>query len=244
MTRPNLILWWIAYGVLRSLAASCYRTRHLTPPLQLEGPVIWVSKHCYYWDIPMLGQITRRHAKRMVSFEMASFHGYAWLGQVSWLLNNLGGFSVMRPKDLLRLRKTGSQTREQLREIMAKANAKADARRAGILRANETYCFFPEGTRETERLRNFKSTHELTEARRLADEEGIDVTVVPVALNYGKRSKRFIPWITRAPMTMEALEPISIKSMPPAELSALVEARLREAWQTPEEVLRVGAQSH
>ncbi|MEZ6196884.1 MAG: hypothetical protein R3F20_14340 [Planctomycetota bacterium] len=228
--RPNWFLWHLAHLVLLSFCVAMLKLRYDVRSRELEGPVVWVAKHCAWWETPLVGHLSWRLVRERPSFEMSSFHGYAFLGRVRGLLRALGGFEVMRPKDLLRLKHAGAGKREELGALMEKVNAEAGERRRGILRAGGAYAFYPEGTRDAAVLRPFKSEHEIREAIALATEEGIPVSVVPVAPCYGARPRPWIPFLRRRPVTLVVLEPVPLVGRGAEEVLADIRRALEAVW--------------
>ncbi len=146
------------------------------------GPLLLCAKHASAFDILLIGHICRTRRRCLPHFQMGSFIGYRWLGPVSPLLRRLGGFPVMRPKEVRRLaERTGD--RAAALETMRQVNDAAEATRQAVLRSGGVLVVFPEGTRDPAELRALKATLEV-ESGLAVIAAGTPVRVVPVAISY------------------------------------------------------------
>lgn len=201
MVRP---VWLAAYYLSGYLGASCCFKLEVTgEKLAGEGPVVLMGKHVSNWDIPLSSRAVRKYIGNYPHYEMGSFHGYPVLGKITALLKWCGGFPVMRAKDLLRLKHTTGESKESLRALMKQVNDEAAETRRGVLRENQSVCFFPEGTRDKNAVNKLRSTHEVEEALTLRREEGLRVRFAVVIPCYGPKPGFFIPFIKRRPVTVK-----------------------------------------
>ncbi len=147
-----------------------------------KGALLIAAKHASSFDILLIGHITKVRDGRIPFFQMGSFEGYRFLGPVAPLLQKLGGFPVMRPKDVRRIaEKTGR--REEALQRMRTVNDAAEATRAQVLLKGGVLVVYPEGTRDGSALRPFKSTLEVESALRV-HALGTPVHVQPVSIAY------------------------------------------------------------
>ena len=94
-------------------------------------------------------------------FQMGSFIGYPVLGPLVPLLRRLGGFCVMRPKEVLRLKGRRGWDRDRARAMMRTVNEEAEKVRLSVLRSAGTLVVFPEGTRDDAHVRPMASDLEI-----------------------------------------------------------------------------------
>lgn len=214
----RLAVW---YAVLR------VRTTVRYPQGMPSGPVLVCAKHSSWIDVPLLADWVRKLRGDMPRFQMGSFVGYRVLRLLVPLLKRLGGFPVMRPKEVLRLR--GRWDRERVKEFMQQVNARAEESRREVLRSGGALVVFPEGTRDPDRVRPLRSDLELRTAAALRP-EGIDVTVWPVVLSYGS------PRLGRRPVLVEFLDAFPVGDLGPGEVLDRLEACFRDRWIPPEKV--------
>lgn len=205
-----------------------------TPPGRIDGPAIIAAKHQSYWDIPFLAWCMRKSLNRgFPIFEMGSFHGYPVLRHFVGLFERIGSFAVMRPKDLIRLKRLKDYSKDELTEIMRRTNEDAAVARVETYQRGFTLCFFPEGTRDRRELKRLGSLHEFEDARRHWQETGQDVVILPVAPCIGPRPKRLIPFLVRQPVDIKVMPPIPVSEGEPEELLDRVRTALEQNW-TPE----------
>jgi 1-acyl-sn-glycerol-3-phosphate acyltransferase len=223
-----LILPWFWRFVLQlSRMLLTIRTRR---EVRIQGPVprgavLVCAKHGSGLDVPAMADFGWRARRSRSYFEMGSFVGYPVLGSIVPLMRRCGGFPVMRPKEVLRLRNRPGWSRETALARMAEVNAEAERIREQIFRAGELLVVFPEGTRDDSRVRPIASEAEIETACRVAA-EGIPVSVWPVVISYGPR-KRF-----RRRLVIEAFEPFDASVGAP-EVQARVQAVFAERWIPP-----------
>lgn len=228
--RPPFLFWHFTYVVLKVSLGSLLRIRHEFPAERPEGPILFVAKHCRYWETPLIGMMGRPLCGERTNFEMSTFIGYPVLGQIRWLLRLLGGFEVMRPKDILRLKHRTGRSRDELKEEMARVNAEAAALRHAILRGGATFAYYPEGTRDAEKVRPFKSVAELDEAIKLAESESLPIVAMPILPIYGPAPRRRWPWIRRQTVVLKVLDPIPLAGRDAEQLGAEIHAMMEEHW--------------
>ena len=114
------MLYWIAQGVVSSLARVFFRFRVINRErIPDEGGVIVAPNHSSYFDIPLLAAALPREANNVAKMEL--FHNFF----VAILLKSLGGFPVRR----------GMGDRAALNEALKR------------LAAGRLLVIYPEGTR-------------------------------------------------------------------------------------------------
>lgn len=146
------------------------------------GALLIAAKHASSFDILLLGHITKVQDGRIPFFQMGSFEGYRFLGPVAPLLQKLGGFPVMRPKDVRRIAEKSGRREEALQRMRA-VNEAAEATRLAVLQGGGVLVVYPEGTRDGSALRPFRSTLEVESALRV-HAGGTPVHVQPVSISY------------------------------------------------------------
>lgn len=191
------------------------------------GAVVVCAKHGTGLDIPILADFCGRHLGRRPHFQMGSFIGYPVLGLMVPFMKCLGGFPVMRPKEVLRLKHRKGWDRERVVRRMNEVNDAAERMRESVLRSGGALVVFPEGTRDADRLRPLTSETEVATAVRVAA-GGVPVRIWPVMFAYGPR--RFF----RRPLLVTALPPFEISGNDPGAVLARVEAAFRSAWKPPQ----------
>ncbi len=232
MLRPIFLFSYLVSGWIA--ATLCFRLRIEGCGRKLGGPALVLGKHASYWDIPMLARGLRCNFRGVYPwYEMASFHGYPLLGRLIWFLRLNGGFPVMRPKDLIRLKRGGISDKAELRAIMQRVNEEAAATRRRILEKGDAVCFFPEGPRDAERVLPLRSFHELEEAQSFAAETGRPVVFLPILPCYGTKPRSFL---RRRKVILKVLDPLATDGRSATEILAEAQARFEGAWLAPAEV--------
>ncbi len=216
---------WMCFARLRLRVRLTY---HGVP-----GPdqaVLLAGKHASAHDIVLLGVLSFRRTGRRPFFQMGSFIGYRVLGRVKPIMRWVGGFEVMRPKEVRRLAKTPGWDRSAALEHMREVNDRAESVRRAVLTEGGVLAVFPEGTRDSERVRELSSELEVRSALAIAA-EGRDVVVWPVSVAMGR------PRLLRRPMTVDFLEPFPLRSgTSPGEVLSRIDDSWRERWKPPEMV--------
>lgn len=222
---------WFWHLVKALLEGACrLRLRRIRSDLASmpASAVLICAKHASGFDIPVLADVCWRGRRARPYFQMGSFVGYRLLGPLVPLLQRLGGFSVMRPKEVLRLKKSGL-TRDQALQKMQEKNEAAEDMRRDLLRSGEVLVVFPEGTRDPQNLRELKSEIELRSAIAVAA-EGKPVTIWPVMLAYGSRR------LPRRKVIVQGLTPFRLDGASLEDVLARVTKDLQSAWVPPESV--------
>lgn len=195
-----------------------------------RGPVLIAAKHASSWDIPLLSRVARRALGRRAYFQMGSFVGYRLLGRIVPFMRRCGGFCVMRPKEILRLRKREGLSRDAIHARMEEVNRAAEATRRAVLEEGGVLVFFPEGSRDATQVLPLKATHELATAVELRF-SGTASTIWPVVLSFGPKRG-----LLRRRVRIDCLEPIPVAGVSPEPLGAAIERRFRERWLAPNDV--------
>jgi 1-acyl-sn-glycerol-3-phosphate acyltransferase len=192
-----------------------------------RGAVLIAAKHASSWDIPLVCRLARFALGRRAYFQMGSFVGYPILGRIVPFMERCGGFCVMRPKEVLRLRKREGLERDEIHARMERVNRAAEDTRRAVLEEGGVLAFFPEGSRDDTQVRPLKATNELATAVELRF-AGVTSTVWPVVLSFGpKRGWR------RRRVRIDCLDPLPVTGVSPDPLSAEIERRFRAHWRPP-----------
>ncbi len=231
LAMPRLIrpLYWFVYAFVVALALRLrYVVRVTCHVSDLKRPAMLAAKHLSYWDVPLMSRVVLDHWRVIPFFEMGTFEGYPFLGRIRPILRAVGGFEVMRGKDLLRLKARAGGDRQALKERMRNVNAAAETARREILSGGGVYCFFPEGARDAKNLRRLRSKTEIEEGVRLANDEGRDLWVHPVSL---RRSAERVGLLRRRIYFVEIFEPIPLRGGETSRVLAAVETALRTGFE-------------
>jgi 1-acyl-sn-glycerol-3-phosphate acyltransferase len=216
-------VWHLVYAFSRLLLAVRFKMRVSGAERAPKGAVLLACKHVSAWDIPIGAYLSNEFLARKAYFQMGSFIGYPVFGRIVPVLRACGGFSVLRPKEVLRLRKTVD--RERIHALMDEVNGVAEATRQAVLERGGVLVVFPEGTRDAGEVRPVRSHHEIESALAVeARGQGAPPVIVPAAFNYGP--KRFL----RRPLDVEIGEPIPLDGATASEIAARVESTLRTMW--------------
>jgi 1-acyl-sn-glycerol-3-phosphate acyltransferase len=220
-------VWWTIYCVAcLFLLRIRFRIRVSGADRVPAAPVLLACKHVSAWDIPLGAYVSKEFLGRKAYFQMGSFIGYPVFGRIVPAMRACGGFSVMRPKEVLRLRKREDLDRAGIHALMDEVNGTAEATRRAVLAQGGVLVVFPEGTRDAEAVRPVRGAHEIESAIAVAAsaDGAARPVIVPATFNYGK--KRFF----RRPLDVDLLEPLPVAGATAAELAARVESALRERW--------------
>jgi 1-acyl-sn-glycerol-3-phosphate acyltransferase len=194
-----------------------------------RGPVLVAAKHATSWDIPLVCQLARRALGRRAYFQMGSFVGYPVLGRIVPFLERCGGFCVMRPKEILRLKKKEGLSKEAIHARMDRVNRAAEETRRAVLEEGGVLVFFPEGSRDATQVLPLKAAHELATAVALRF-DGVSSTIWPVVLSFGPKPRG----LARRRVLVECLETLPVAGVSPDPLGAEIERRFRARWRAPE----------
>jgi 1-acyl-sn-glycerol-3-phosphate acyltransferase len=232
MFRP---LFLICYFISGWIAATLrFRLRIEGGGRELSGPALVLGKHASYWDIPMVARGMRTCLRGVYPwYEMASFHGYPLLGRLIWFMRLNGGFPVMRPKDLIRLKRGGITDKAELRAVMKGVNDEAAATRRRVFEKGDAVCYFPEGTRDPDRVLPLRSFHEIEEALAFAAETGRPVVLLPVLPCYGTKPRSPLG---RRKVIVKVLDPLETEERSAASILADAQSRFDAAWLSPADV--------
>lgn len=189
------LLWTVGRRLLWAWIILRHRTRVEGAESLPPGAFVAAAKHSSWMDIPILGGLIRDIDGRRPFFEMGSFVGYRVLGLLKPCLRRVGGFPVMRPKEILRLRRKTGMDREAVVAVMEASNRAARAVRRAIFRAGGVLAYFPEGTRAPGRVLPLRSTVEIEDAIEAARET--PVRLVPVRIVYRGRPPGMSPFRRR-----------------------------------------------
>jgi len=198
-----------------------------------SGALLLAAKHASSFDILLLGHLVRRRTGRIPCFQMGSFEGYRILGPLSPLLAKLGGFPVMRPKDVRRIAaKTGR--REDALSRMRSVNEQAEQTRRTVLLAGGALVVYPEGTRDGSCVRPFKGTLEVDSALQV-QAGGTPVHVQPVSIAYARPR-----WFRRRVIVEFAPAFLLGHEQDAASVLERVRAEISQRWMNEDQVSAVG----
>jgi 1-acyl-sn-glycerol-3-phosphate acyltransferase len=226
----NWWVWHLVYAGARLSLAIRFRIRFKIPPDVPRGPVLLACKHVSAWDIPLATYLVRHALQgRKPYFQMGSFIGYPVFGRIVPAMQACGGFSVLRPKEVLRLRKDPGQDRARMRALMDEVNGVAEATRRAVLARGGVIVVFPEGTRDARAVQPVRSMHEIQSALAIAEtaEPAKRPVILPAIFNYGKK-RRF-----RRTVDVEIAAPIPLDGQDAPALAARIEQTFRERWRAP-----------
>jgi len=187
--RIRPLLWSFVNACTSFYARLRFRIRLVATTNRPQTGVIVCAKHAGAVDIPILSDAVRRLTARRPYFQMGSFIGYPVLGLLRPLLLRLGGFCVMRPKEVRRLSRGRGMDRESALARMRVVNDQAEQIRQAILSQGESLVVFPEGTRDAARVGPLVSQLEIRSALSVAA-RGTQVEVWPVTISISP--KRFL----------------------------------------------------
>jgi 1-acyl-sn-glycerol-3-phosphate acyltransferase len=220
-------VWYFIYAWAKFLVWLRFRVRVTVPDGMPRGPVLLAVKHVSAWDIPVATVLVRRilHLRKPY-FQMGSFIGYPVFGRIVPVLQACGGFSVLRPKEVLRLRKLAERDRPRIRALMDEVNGVAESTRQAVLAQGGVLVVFPEGTRDPHVVRQVRSAHEIESALAVAARADGDARpiVVPATFNYGARAG------LRRRLDIDVAEPIGLEGLDAAAIAAKIEAIFRGRW--------------
>lgn len=221
----NLFSRWLLTPLKLALRV---RTEGEPPKPESGVGVLLAAKHVSSFDISVLADLAKRLAGRRPYYQMGSFVGYRILGSITPFLRRLGGFAVMRPKDLRRLVAKAGLTREQAIATMREVNQSAEARRQELLRAGEILVVYPEGTRSPDAVLPLKATTEIDSALTVLREGG-RVLIWPVVLSFAPSQR----W--RRPADFHFLRPFELtKEHSAEEVLATLEGLFHAHWIPPD----------
>jgi 1-acyl-sn-glycerol-3-phosphate acyltransferase len=220
--------WWVWYPVYAGAVTSVtvkFRMRISGARDLPTAPVLLAVKHVSAWDIPVATMVVRRVLQgRKPYVQMGSFIGYPVFSRLVPAMQGCGGFSVLRPKEVLRLRKSPDHDRERIRALMDEVNGTAEATRRAVLASGGVLVLFPEGTRDASAVRPVRSTHEIESALAVAADAGTETPViVPATFSYGPRA-------LRRTLDVHIAQPIPLLGLGPDAIAARLEAVFREHW--------------
>lgn len=229
-TPPKIRPWfWHLVGALWILTARL-RLRislHRTGMPESGDAVLLAAKHASAFDIVLLGVLSHKRTRRKPFFQMGSFIGYRVFGRIKPCLRALGGFEVMRPKEVRRLSKMSGWDRASALGRMRQVNDDAESIRQAVLREGGILAVFPEGTRNAESILPLVSELEVKSALAVA-RGGARVVVWPATVALGGR-RAF-----RRRCRVEFLEPFPLDpAAEPVEVLAQVDAAWRASWIDP-----------
>ena len=222
-TPPKIRPWF--WNVITVLWMATARVR-LRLEVRFHGApapgeaVVLAGKHASAIDIVLMGVLARKRTRRRPFFQMGSFIGYRVLGRIKPFLRPLGGFEVMRPKEVRRLSKISGWDRASSLEHMRRVNEDAESVRQGVLRNAGILAVFPEGTRDEEKILPLASQTEFRSALAVAG-EGTRVAVWPVVVALGRYR------VFRRRCRMEFLDPFPLD---PAASSEELLVQVGRAW--------------
>ncbi|MAG56459.1 MAG: hypothetical protein CMJ83_09225 [Planctomycetes bacterium] len=230
--RPRIrpLFWRLTERAGRAVAMIRLRLQVRLEGAVPEGAVLLCSKHTSSLDISLLATNVRRLRGAPPYFQMGSFVGYPLLGVLRPVLRALGGFSVMRPKEVRQLSKRRGWDRESATQMMRDTNVAADRVRQDVLGSGGVLIVFPEGTRDDSELRPLKSEREVLSGIEAA-RDGVAVRIWPVTIALGP------PRWWRRPAVIRFHEPLELDPTASAiGVLEQIEARLEAGWVPPAEV--------
>ena len=172
LRRKNLLTHWI-----RAVAARLFAYHRILidggERLPAEGPVLLLPKHCAYRDIPLEGIVFYRVARRYGTYVMkVGLWG---------ILEGVGGFKIIRPKDIRRI-KDREQRRAEIRRARA-ANEQTQNYLTWLYSQGELVVSHPEGMRYQDGMGPMQ--REIIDHLLKAEEKlGVKIPLIPVGIEY------------------------------------------------------------
>jgi len=159
--------------------------------LPAHGPVLLLPKHCAYRDIPLEGIVFYRTMRRYGTYVMkVGLWG---------ILELVGGFKIVRPKDIRRI-KDREQRRAEIRRARA-ANQQTQSYLTWLYSQGEMIVSHPEGMRYQNAMGPMQ--REIIDHLLKAQEElGLQIPLIPVGIEYEGY------WKPRARVTFRVGEPL------------------------------------
>ena len=230
MTAMRLVGWF--WAVVTFSCMVWLRFRYWIVVIQDDpaprGASLILAKHSSSADIPLLGVLChRRHGVRPY-FQMGSFVGYRLFGPLVPAFRRLGGFPVMRPKEVRRLCQRKGWDRRRALERMKEVNDRAEEIRKEVLLSDGVLVVFPEGTRDPDGVRPLISELEVRSALEVAG-RGRAVSGWPVVLSLGT------PRRLRRVLMVRFCPPFALGGQEPKEVLARVEETFRSQWLPPDQ---------
>jgi 1-acyl-sn-glycerol-3-phosphate acyltransferase len=218
-------LWHLVLALSEAWMAVRLRVVVEGPDRWPEGPLLVCAKHGSSFDVPLLAGLAWRKRRTRPHFQMGAFVGYPVLGRIVPLLRRLGGFPVLRPKEVRRLAGAGEGGRDAALRRMRDINSEAERTRAAILDSGGILVVFPEGTRDASMLRPLRATVEFDSAHA-ALSRGRPVRILPVLIRYGPRT------VVRRSVAVRVLPPFEPDPAGPTATCGRLAAAFAEAWGT------------
>ncbi len=227
--RTSPPVWYLTTLILHLIVHPALFRIRVKGHRQARGPAVIVGKHSSYWDVPITGIRGWMMYRSIPRFEMGSFVGYALLGKLEWLFRLLGGFPVMRAKDILRLKHITGGSRAEVSEVMKSVNNEAKRMRREVFESEGVFCFFPEGARNKAAVGRMRSRHEIDEAIEFAREHPT-FHVQPIICEFGPSPRFRIPFLIRRTVQVVILDPIPLTNTTTQEVLEAVDAGIRANW--------------
>lgn len=231
MTKFSRPIFEIMYGIGSLIRLMFWRITWKGDMSRRAGPALLVGKHASYWDITFCSIAARRIFRTFPHFEMGTFFGYPLLGRVQFLFERYGSFTVMRPKDLIRIKHATGKSKEELSKMMQEVNDAAAAARRWVLESGRAMVYYPEGGRSS-KMQSFRSKHEMQEAIDFVN-TGRHAVIFPIVMIYDPAPRVRIPFLIRRNVTVHILEPIDVKGRTADDVLDEIHKKMSVIW-TPE----------